>query len=93
MKYIWQEVGSFLNFGISWKILVLRFHYENNVKIRRFNYIMSFIIFSIYKYKISCRINYEKLEKNLARAKEIVIRQPNSMDQGHNHIQYSNIKI
>lgn len=74
-------------------ILVLRFHYENNVKIRRLNYIMSFIIFSIYKYKISCRINYEKLEKNLARPKEIVIRQPNSMDKGHNHIQYSNIKI
>lgn len=74
-------------------ILVLRFHYENNVKIRRLNYIMSFIIFSIYIYKISCRINYEKLEKNLARPKEIVIRQPNSMDKGHNHIQYSNIKI
>lgn len=84
---------EFLNFGISWKILVLRFHYENNVKIRRLNYIMSFIIFSIYKYKISCRINYEKLKKNLVRAEEIVIRQPDSMDKGHNHIQDSNIKI
>lgn len=52
VKHIWQEVGIFFNFGISWKILVLGFHYENNIKTRKLNYtcIMSFICFSIYKY-------------------------------------------
>lgn len=53
---------------------------------------MSFIIFSIYKYKISCRINYEKLEKNLARAKEIVIRQLNGpRPQSHTIFKYQNL--
>lgn len=37
VKHIWQEVGIFFNFGISWKILVLGFHYENNIKTRRLN--------------------------------------------------------
>lgn len=63
VKHIWQEVGNFFNFEISWKILVLGFHYENNIKTRRLNNIMSFICFSIYKYKMSCRINQERMSK------------------------------
>lgn len=63
VKHIWQEVGNFFDFEISWKILVLGFHYENNIKTRRLNNIMSFICFSIYKYKMSCRINQERMSK------------------------------
>lgn len=63
VKHIWQEVGNFFNFGISWKIIVLGFHYENNVKTRRLNNILSFICFLIYKYKMSCRINQERMSK------------------------------
>ena len=66
IKTIWEKVSSFLKFDITWKIIVLGFYAEVSDKTLLLNNLIAFITFSMYKYKMKCRLKDEKMsEKNL----------------------------
>ena len=58
---IWRKISLFLGFTITWQILVLGFYNEINAKTIRLNNLLSFICFTIYKYKMKCRFQKEKM--------------------------------
>ena len=49
VKPIWEKVGSFLNFDIAWKIIVLGFFHETNEKTWTLNNLLAFITFILFK--------------------------------------------
>ena len=61
--YIWQIIGLYFNFEITWKIIVLGFYNEINTKTIRLNNIISFICYKIYKYKMKCRLLQENMSE------------------------------
>jgi hypothetical protein len=62
-KFIWEKVERFFAFNINWKSLVLGFYHERNSKTKQLNNIISTVCYSIYRYKMSCRIKQEKLSQ------------------------------
>lgn len=63
---IWKRVGTFLHLTITWKTIVLGFYKENNIHTVMLNNLISFVCFTIYKYKMKCRFDNEIMsERNL----------------------------
>lgn len=64
---LWKRVGIiFLRLTITWKTIVLGFHNDNNIHTIMFNNLLSFVCFTIYKYKMKCRFDDEIMsERNL----------------------------
>lgn len=59
IKTILEKVSSFLKFDIAWKIIVLGFYNEISDKTLLLNNLIAFITFSMYKYKMKCRLKDE----------------------------------
>ena len=58
---IWKKISLYIGFKVTWKILVVGFHSEINIKTNRLNNLLSFICFTMYKYKMKCRLKKETM--------------------------------
>ena len=56
VQNIWFVQGNIYGFSIRWKHVVVGFYLEENTKIKILNFIISFIVCKIYKYKLYCRL-------------------------------------
>lgn len=65
VKPIWEKIGSYLMFTVTWKIIVpvLGFYNEVNEKTLVFNNLIAFVAYTIYKYKMKCTFYDETMSK------------------------------
>ena len=68
-KNIWGKIQTLLKFDITWKTIVLGFYHELNTKTSRLNNIISFISYTIYKYKMKCKFNKVNMSEDNLRTK------------------------
>lgn len=61
VKHFWERISMYLKFDVTWKIVVLGFYNEISEKTSFLNNFLSFISFTIYKYKMKCRIQKERM--------------------------------
>ena len=57
VQSLWKLLSLYLNFDVKWKHIAVGFYFEKNRKTLDLNFIISFIAFRIYKYKMYCRLN------------------------------------
>ena len=62
VQSLWKLLSLYLNFDVKWKHIAVGFYFEKNRKTLDLNFIISFIAFRIYKYKMYCRL--EKKDEN-----------------------------
>ena len=75
---MWEKISIVLSFNVSWKHLVCGFILrENSNKIRFYNFVLSIIMYAIFKQNSKCKINnlrYENVNIHKAVRSELVYR-------------------
>ena len=56
VQSLWKLLSLYLKFDVKWKHIAVGFYFEKNRKTLDLNFIISYIAFKIYKYKMYCRL-------------------------------------